>query len=126
MLTSPIVVFAVLQGVALLVLSHVTWLQINTSTSLGCYSFFGHYDVKCVCDVGLATAERLEGGWDCEPSEKPGPLWIMLDLQVTTEKSTSTFSFSFFLYISFLEETGWNICYYWFTLFSNVLKSNNI
>jgi hypothetical protein len=50
--------------------------------------------VKCVCDVVPATAERLEGGWDREPSEKPGPLWIMLDLQVTTEKSASSFQFS--------------------------------
>jgi len=95
------VVLAVLQGgVVLLVLSHVTWLRIEQSQLVldAIYFFCGHYALKCVCDV-LATAERLEEGWDCEPSEKPGPLWIMLDLQVTTEKSASSFSFSHFLYI---------------------------
>jgi len=44
---------------------------------------FDHFSVS---DVVLDVAERLEGGWDREPSEKPGPLWILLDLQVTTEK----------------------------------------
>jgi hypothetical protein len=50
---------------------------------------FEHFSVRCVCDIVLAIAERLEGGWDREPSEKPGPLWILLDLQVTTEKPAS-------------------------------------
>jgi len=44
---------------------------------------FDHFSVS---DVVLDVAERLEGGWDREPSEKLGPLWILLDLQVTTEK----------------------------------------
>ncbi|ONM22207.1 Thiol protease aleurain [Zea mays] len=73
-----------------------------------------------------AGDERLEGGWDREPSEKPGPLWIMLDLQVTTEKSASSFRFSRFLYISLLENAGCSIFFYCFTLFPNVLKGNNI
>jgi len=45
-----------------------------------------NFDHLSVSDVVLDVAERLEGGWDREPSEKPGPLWILLDLQVTTEK----------------------------------------
>jgi hypothetical protein len=42
--------------------------NLTISISLGCYkNGFGLYAVKCVCDVA-ATAERLEGGWDREPS----------------------------------------------------------
>lgn len=117
-------VLAVLQGgVVLLVLSHVTWLQTDISTALDAIFFYLHYAVNCVCDVVLATAERLEGGWDREPSERPGPLWIMLDLQVTTEISIL---FLILLFLVFLEKTGWSVCHYWFTLLPNVLKSNNI
>jgi hypothetical protein len=65
---------------------------------------FEHFSVRCVCDIVLAIAERLEGGWDREPSEKPGPLWILLDLQVTTEKPAS--SFPFFHLVSFLDKAG--------------------
>ena len=62
---------------------------------------FDHFSVS---DVVLDVAERLEGGWDREPSEKPGPLWILLDLQVTTEKIAS--SFPFFHLVSCLDKAG--------------------
>lgn len=77
-----------------------------------------------VCDVALAVAERLEGGWDREPSEKPGPLWILLDLQVTTEKSAPSFPFSHF--VSFLDKTGGRVCHYCCAFFHSALKSNGI
>lgn len=78
----------------------------------------------CVCDVALAVAERLEGGWDREPSEKSGPLWILLDLQVTTEKSAP--SFPFFHFVSFLDETGGRVGHYCCAFFHSALKSKGI
>ena len=85
---------------------------------------FEHFSVRCVCDVVLAFAERLEGGWDCEPSEKPGPLWILLDLQVTTEKIAS--SFPFFHLVSFLDKAGGESLSLLLYFLPNTLKSNYI
>jgi hypothetical protein len=41
----------------------------------------------------MAAAERLEGGWNCEPRKKPGSLWVLLDIQVIIIVSASPFVF---------------------------------